>query len=161
MRKMKREVAIKESPASPRIAALKRMLGIAQLITAKLEEIEAGEQIVQEYCNAHRAELFQDKKSRATSLAEFGYEFTPHRVETSSRKITWKDVVKRLIRLPWGKAYLTTPDPKPDKIALLQDREKFTEEHKKAAGIEFCQDEQFYIRPRLETAAETVVKPAN
>jgi len=24
-----------------------------------------------------------------------------------------------------------------------------------AAGIQFCQDEQFYIRPKLETAADT------
>jgi len=43
----------------------------------------------------------------------------------------------------------------PDKNALLADREKLSAEQLTAAGIQFCQDEQFYIRPKLETAADT------
>lgn len=123
-----------------------------QAISAVLEDIAAGEALVQDYCAANRAALFWEKKSRETNLAEYGFEFTPHRVETTSRKVTWKDVVKRLARLSWGRAYLTKPEPKPDKQALLADREKFTEEQRLAAGIQFCQDEQFFIRPKLESA---------
>lgn len=125
-------------------------------ITSKESEIAAAEERVQEYCLAHRPELFIEKKSRETSLAEFGFELTPPRVETTSRKVTWKDVVARLLRLPWGKAYLNHPEPKPDKNALLADREKFTTEQLTAAGIQFVQDEQFFIRPKPETAEETV-----
>ena len=111
---------------------------------------------VHEYCTAHRADLFSDKKSRETSLAVFGFEITPPRVETANRKIKWADVVERLLRLGWGKAYVRTPEPKPDKEALLADREKLTPEQTTAAGIVFCQDEQFFIRPKPETAEDTV-----
>lgn len=122
----------------------------------KLQEcIATAEAEISSYCNAHRAELFADKKSRETTLAVFGFELTPPRVETASRKIKWADVVTRLLRLSWGKAYLNQPEPKPDKNALLADREKLTPEQLTAAGIQFCQDEQFFLRPKPETAAET------
>lgn len=121
-------------------------------LTALDDDIAAGEARVKAYCTAHARELFGDKKSRETALAVFGFELTPPRVETSSRKITWKDVVARLLRLPWGKAYVRQLEPKPDKEALLADREKLTEEQQTAAGIQFCQDEQFFIRPKPETA---------
>lgn len=123
--------------------------------TELCERIAALEHDVQAWCDAHRAEMFTERKSRETSLAVFGFEMTPPRVETSSRKIKWSDVVARLLRLPWGKAYLNRPEPKPDKQALLADREKLTPEQITAAGIQFCQDEQFFIRPKPETAAET------
>ena len=116
------------------------------------QSIAALEGDIRQYCDAHRAELFPDKKSRETTLAVFGFEFTPPRVETSSRKIKWADVVERLLRLAWGKAYLTQPEPKPDKQALLSDREKLTPEQCLAAGIQFAQDEQFFLRPKPETA---------
>ncbi len=123
-----------------------------------LECIASGEAEIASYCQRNRAQLFVDKKSRENTTAEFGFELTPPRVETSSRKIKWRDVVTRLLKLPWGKAYLKTPAPTPDKNALLADREKFTPEQLTAAGIQFCQDEQFFIRPKAETAAETVTK---
>lgn len=129
-------------------------------ITALVEAIAELEGRVQDYCTANRVSLFPDKKSRETSLAVFGFELTPHRVETASRKITWKDVVTRLLRLPWGKAYVRTPEPKPDKEALLADREKLTPEQCTSAGISFEQDEQFFIRPKPETAQATVKEAA-
>lgn len=124
-------------------------------ISLVLEDIAAGEALVQDYCTSNRSALFPEKKSRETLLAEFGFELTPHRVETSSRKVKWKDVVKRLMRLSWGKAYVNKPEPKPDKQALLADREKLTDEQQLAAGIQFCQDEQFFIRPKLDSADPT------
>jgi phage host-nuclease inhibitor protein Gam len=129
-------------------------------LTALQRGIMEVEDSVQEYCTAHRSALFAERKSRETSLAVFGFELTPPRVETASRKVKWADVVARLLRLPWGKAYLSTPEPKPDKNALLADREKLTPEQITAAGIQFCQDEQFFIRPKPETAEETVTKEA-
>ena len=124
------------------------------------EAIAELEGRVQEYCTAHRAVLFADKKSRETPLAVFGFETTPPRVETASKKIHWKDVVARLLRLAWGKAYVRLPKPQPDKEALLADREKLTAEQLVAAGIQFCQDEQFFIRPKPETAAASVKEAA-
>jgi phage host-nuclease inhibitor protein Gam len=129
-------------------------------ITGLQEDIAALEGLVLDYCTANRSTLFQELKSRETSLAVFGFELTPPRVETSSRKIKWKDVVARLLRLPWGKAYVRSPEPVPDKQALLSDREKLTQEQCVAAGIVFCQDEQFFIRPKPETAEETVKREA-
>jgi phage host-nuclease inhibitor protein Gam len=119
------------------------------------EQVAELESDIYDYCNANRASLFANKKSRETGLAEFGFELTPHRVETANKKIKWKDVVQRLLRLAWGKAYVRHPEPQPDKQAMLADREKLSEEQLTAAGIQFCQDEQFFLRPKLETAKET------
>jgi phage host-nuclease inhibitor protein Gam len=121
-------------------------------IAPVLEDIGRLETAIQDYCLAHRAELFPDKKSRETTLAEFGFEITPPRVETSSKKVRWKDVLARLLRLAWGKAYIREPEAQVDKQALLADREKLSPEQCMAAGIQFCQDEQFFIRPKPETA---------
>lgn len=129
-------------------------------LTRQQKEIGEAETVIFEYCLANRAAMFAEKKSRETGLAIFGFEMTPPRVETSSRKIAWKDVVARLLKLSWGKAYINTPAPKPDKDALLADREKLTPEQLTAAGIQFCQDEQFFIRPKPETAAETPAQEA-
>ncbi|MCX6908126.1 MAG: host-nuclease inhibitor Gam family protein [Verrucomicrobia bacterium] len=129
-------------------------------LTRQQKEIAADEAYIMQFCEANRAGIFPKLKSRETSLAVFGFEMTPPRVETSSRKVTWKDVVARLLKLSWGKAYINTPAPKPDKDALLADREKLTPEQQTAAGIQFCQDEQFYIRPKPETAAETPAQEA-
>jgi len=115
-------------------------------------DIADAEATIQAYCHANRGELFPDKKSRETALAVFGFEMTPPRVETTSRKIRLKDVVERLLRLPWGKAYLRTPEPSLDRTALLADRERLTPEQLGAAGVQFCQDEQFFLRPKPETA---------
>lgn len=129
-------------------------------ITSREKEIALAEEAVLEYSTANRAALFADKKSRETGLATFGFELTPHRVETGNKKIKWKDVVARLTRLPWGKVYVRKPAPQPDKEQLLADREKLTPEQLTAAGVQFCQDEQFFIRPKPETADDMSVKEA-
>lgn len=141
------EVAIIERTHQPRI-------------TSFLERIQEAEEAIQDYCKANREWLFVEKKSRETNLAEFGFELTPYRVEREG-KLTWKDVVKRLNRLKaWGRAYVRKPEPQPDKQALLTDRNKLTEAQLTAAGIRFERDEQFFIRPKPESAGETVRKAA-
>ncbi|MGO8677746.1 MAG: host-nuclease inhibitor Gam family protein [Limisphaerales bacterium] len=124
-------------------------------ISNLLDEIAEFESGIQDYCIAHRAALFASKKSRETTLAEFGFELTPPRVETAGKKVKWKEVVGRLLRLSWAAAYVRQPEPQPDKQALLADREKLSPEQCMAAGIRFCQDEQFFIRPKPETASTT------
>jgi phage host-nuclease inhibitor protein Gam len=121
-------------------------------LAALREEIAVREAAIRDYCEAHRAELFADKKSRETNLAVYGYELTPPRVETASRRLKWSDVIERLKRLPWGQAYLRIPEPRLDKEALLADRERLNQEQLIAAGLRFAQDEQFFIRPKPETA---------
>lgn len=129
----------------------------APALATSAAAIAEAEVVVHEYCAAHRAALFPDKKSRETASGVFGFELTPPRVEPASRKIKWADVVARLLRLDWGKAYVRTPEPKPDKEALLADREKLTPEQLVAAGIQFAQNEQFFIRPKADTAEETKI----
>ncbi|HXP63118.1 MAG TPA: host-nuclease inhibitor Gam family protein [Dongiaceae bacterium] len=124
-------------------------------ISNLLEEIAESEANIQDYCLAHRGALFSSKKSRETNLAEFGFELTPPRVETASKKVKWKEVVGRLLRLSWAAVYVRRPEPQPDKQALLADREKLSPEQCLAAGIRFCQDEQFFIRPKPQTASPT------
>lgn len=122
-------------------------------LTALDDEIADLEAAAQSYCVALRADLFPAKKSRETALAEYGFELTPPRVETASKKITWKDVVARCQRMGQAAlAYVRQPEPKPDKEALLADREKLSPEMQTAMGIRFAQDEQFFIRPKPETA---------
>ena len=124
-------------------------------ISNLLAEIAESEANIQDYCLAHRGSLFSAKKSRETNLAEFGFELTPPRVETASKKVKWKEVAGRLLGLSWAAAYVRRPEPQPDKQALLADREKLSPEQRQAAGIRFCQDEQFYIRPKPQTATPT------
>jgi phage host-nuclease inhibitor protein Gam len=124
------------------------------------EQLNAAENAVQDYCEAHRAELFTDKKSRDTLTAIIGYEFTPWRVETGRKKITWKEVIGRLQDLDWGGTYVKDGDPKLDKEALLRDQAELDDKKQLAAGIKFERDEQFFIRPKSKIADQTVVKEA-
>jgi phage host-nuclease inhibitor protein Gam len=123
-------------------------------ITDLLERISDGETAVQDYCTARRAELFPDKKSRETVTAVFGFELTPWRVEPL-KKIKLAEIIERLKRLPWGKLYLRAPKVTLDREALLKDRERIKEQHCAQGGFQFAQDEQFFIRPKPETAADS------
>lgn len=127
----------------------------AAKIDTLLTDIAEAEADILDYSTANRATLFTDAKSIDLPSAVIGFEFTPPRVETTSKRIKWSDVIARLGRLGWGKAYLTTPEPKLDKNALLADRTNLTPEQQLTAGIRFVQDEQFFIRPKLETAPDT------
>jgi phage host-nuclease inhibitor protein Gam len=115
-------------------------------------QVAEGEAEIMVYCEANRSTLFTERKSRETPLAVFGFELTPWRVESSSKKLTWAKVVERLQRLVWGDAYLRFGDPKVDKDALLRDREQLNAEQLMAAGIRFDRDEKFFLRPKPETA---------
>ncbi|MCX6901711.1 MAG: host-nuclease inhibitor Gam family protein [Verrucomicrobia bacterium] len=128
-------------------------------ITKKEAEITLDEETILAFCAANRGGLFTDKKSRETSLAVFGFEMTPHRVETANKKIKWADVIKRAVKASWSKVYVRAKLSL-DKDALLADRETLTPEKQTALGIQFCQDEQFFIRPKPETAAETPAQEA-
>jgi phage host-nuclease inhibitor protein Gam len=119
------------------------------------DEIAALEELVYEHCLANRGVLFPEKKSRETASAVFGFETTPPRVETVSRKVTWKEVVKRALRLDWAKKYVTTPDAVPNKQSLIADRNVLTAGQKSDLGVQFLQDEMFFIRPKSEIAEGT------
>jgi phage host-nuclease inhibitor protein Gam len=123
-------------------------------IQSSAADIADAEAAIRDYCDANRAGLFAEKKSRETGLAVFGFEMTPPRVETAHRKIKWADVLERLRRAKWGLAYIRTRESL-DKEALLADRDKLTPEQVTAAGVQFVQDEQFFLRPKPETAADS------
>lgn len=130
-------------------------------ITELQDQITAVSGDVQDYCHAHRASLFLDAKSRKTPLATYGYELTPHRVEPINRKVKLRDIVQRLLSLrPWGHVYVRYPEPTLNKEALLADRNSLTAEQLWEAGVQICQDEQFYIRPTPEMAEDTVSSAA-
>lgn len=125
-------------------------------LAALREEIAAREAAILGYCQAHRQELFAERKSRETSLAVYGFELTPPRVETAGRRIKWADVIERLKRLAWGSAYLRIPEPRLDKEALLADRDRLSAEQLQSAGLRFTQEEQFFIRPKPESAQNSL-----
>lgn len=133
------EITRIEKEHSPKLAAL-------------ADRIRAEESTILSYCESNRTELFPDKKSRETTVATIGFEITPPRVEPANKKITQKQIIERLQRLDWGDVYIRYSDPKLNKDALLADRETLTPEQRTAAGIQFVQDEQFFIRPKLESA---------
>ena len=124
-------------------------------LMAVRDNIRATEENVQAYCKAHRAELFPETKSRETALAHFGFELTPWRVELASRRLKIRDVIQRLLRSAWGKVYLRQPDPQLDKEMILADRQTLTPERLAEAGLQITRDEQFFVRPKLETAEAT------
>ena len=130
-----------------------QMLALAK----RIEVREAG---VFVYCQQHRAQLFPDKKSIDFLLATVGYRTEPPSVEKCFRRDTWSAIAQRLEALPWGSRYVNIPEPEVDKKALLADREKLSAEQLSEAGIRFEQDEQFYITPKSEVAARTVLEAA-
>ena len=154
--KVARIVSLKNQYTAARAAADAEVIAVENrhqlTLTTLADKIAEAETEAFDYCAAHRDGLFCEKKSRETALAVFGFELTPPRVETSSRRIAVKDVVTRLLRLTWGRAYVRQAAPALDKNALLADRERLTDEQCLAAGIQFLQDEQFFIRPKPETA---------
>jgi phage host-nuclease inhibitor protein Gam len=127
---------------------------------ALCKRIEVREAGVFVYCQQHRAQLFPDKKSIDFLLATVGYRTEPPSVEKSSRKDTWTAVAQRLEASAWGIRYITIPEPEVDKKALLADRDKLSQEQLAEAGIRFEQDELFYITPKSEVAARTVLEAA-
>jgi phage host-nuclease inhibitor protein Gam len=123
-------------------------------------QIEAREAAVFIYCQQHRAELFPEKKSVDFLLATVGFRTEPPSVEKNYKKDTWTAVARRLEALEWGAAYVTTPEPEPDKKALLRDRQALTAGQLGQAGIRFEQDEVFYITPRSEVSGTTTLRAA-
>jgi phage host-nuclease inhibitor protein Gam len=124
------------------------------------KQIEVREAGVFVYCQQHRAQLFPDKKSIDFLLATVGFRTEPPSVEKNSRKDTWSSIAARLATLEWGSRYVNTPEPEVDKKALLADREKISAGQLSEAGIRFEQDELFYITPKSEVAAKTVLEAA-
>jgi phage host-nuclease inhibitor protein Gam len=124
------------------------------------KQIEVREAGVFVYCQQHRAQLFPDKKSIDFLLATVGFRTEPPSVEKGCRKDTWTAIAQRLEALPWGSRYVNMPEPEVDKKALLADRDKLSLEQLSEAGLRFEQDEIFYITPKSEVAARTVLEAA-
>ncbi len=122
------------------------------------KQIEVREAGVFVYCQQHRAQLFPGKKSIDFLLATVGFRTEPPSVEKNFRKDTWSAIAQRLEALEWGARYVSTPEPEVDKQALLADREKLSAGQLSEAGIRFEQDELFYITPKSEVAARTVLE---
>jgi phage host-nuclease inhibitor protein Gam len=131
-----------------------------RLLLSLGKQIEAREAGVFVYCQQHRAQLFPDKKSIDFLLATVGFRTEPPSVEKCFKRDTWSIIAKRLETLDWGARYVLTPEPEVDKKSLLADRDRLTGEQLAEAGIRFEQDELFYITPKSEVAAKTVMQAA-
>ena len=129
-------------------------------VTALCKQIESKEVSVHLFCERNRETLFTDRKSIELLLASVGFEFTPYRVEKTISKDTWETIVTRLESVEWGADFIRQGNPAVDKNALLAARETLTPEQLNEAKIRFERDEQFFIRPKSEVAADTVVKEA-
>ena len=125
-------------------------------ILATSHQIDAKEAGIYVYCQANRATLFSQKKSIDLLLATVGFETNPPSVEKLAKKDTWTSIAARLANLDWGQAYIVEPDPEISKTKLIADRAKLTAEQLKQVGIAITQEEQFFIRPKSQIAADTV-----
>ena len=129
-------------------AVAKRHQERINLLTDDCAQLETR---IHDYCDAHRAEVLGDKKSRETPLCVLGYRLST-RVEPANRKIKWADVVQRLQRLVWGEAYLKYKEPSVNKDALHADKDQLTPEALAAAGVRFVSEDTFYLEAKPETA---------
>lgn len=119
---------------------------------------EAGAYV---YCTAHRRNLFgDDRKSIETPLATVGFEWNPPYVEKLAKGDTEKAIAHRLASTEWGADYVIDADPTLSKKKLIADREKLSESQLATVGIRICQDEQFFIRPKSQIAADTTAQAA-
>ena len=151
--KLKLELtSLKAAVAARQTDIEKRYAGEICELTHDVAEAESR---IRDYCLANRGTLFLDKKSRHSLSAEIGFELTPWRVERAGKKITWKEVVRRLLALTWGQLYIRHPEPEVNKEALLSDREKLSETDQATLAIRFARDEQFFIRPVADQAEPT------
>lgn len=118
---------------------------------------------VQNYCMTHRIELITDKRKSIDLVnAELGFRTTPHAVTKRVSKETWEQIALRLAGLTLrlsdgtvldcGELYVREPAPQVNKEALLNDRKRLTEEQLRVMGLEFSQEEHFYIEPKAEIA---------
>ncbi len=119
-------------------------------------ELQAKEAGVYVFCQANRRSLFPDKKSMDLLMATVGYELNPPSVEKLSKRDTWSEIATRLAALEWGQPYIIEPAPEISKARLLADRDKLAAHQLHQVGLAFHQEEQFFIRPKSEVAADTV-----
>lgn len=135
-------------------------------LTRSIATKEAG---VQLYCQQHRATEFSTRKSIDLTLAVIGFEDTPASVEKVG-KVTWEEIAERMAGLVLADAagattfdgddYVNYGKPTLDKIAVKRDADLIPAEVFKTVGIRIEKDEIFYIRPKSDVAADTVVREA-
>ena len=116
-----------------------------------IETLEASAYI---WCQQNPA-AFADKKSIDFTSAIVGFRTCPVKVAPLFGKDSDKSIARRLEALEWGEPYLTYPDPKPNKEAILADRNKLTADQLRQAGIKFEQEEVFYIEPKSQVVEAT------
>ena len=106
---------------------------------------------VETWVRANKEQLFTEPRSRTYNRAEIGLRLGQWAVGTL-KGVTQKEAVKRLLKFRWGKQYVRHAEPTLDKAALLKDRETIKPERLLAAGLEFAQDESFFITPNKDAA---------
>lgn len=123
-------------------------------------QIEIGVASTYMFCQDHRAELFAEKKTLETLLAEVGFRTSPPAVEKLKSKDTWGQIALRLQVTDWGKDYIREADPEVNKQALITDRSTLDEAELKKIGITITQEENFFIEPKSQVAERTVKQAA-
>lgn len=150
---VRRRIALTQARAAMEAAQAnieKRFEAQIQELTDECAELETA---VREYTEAHRSEVLGDKKSRETPLCTFGFRLST-RVEPANRRIKWGEVVERLTRCVWGGRFLRFKAPDVNKQALLDARDILDAKQLDQAGIRFVSEDNFYLDPKPETAAQ-------
>jgi phage host-nuclease inhibitor protein Gam len=128
-------------------------------MAALARQIEWDEAAAQVWAERNKAE-FGERKNLDLVMATVGFETTPHRVEMVNSKDKWGKVARRMEALDWAEDYLRQPDQEVNKQRLLTDRTKLTRQQLAEAGIEFAQDENFFIRPKSQVLQPSVKEAA-
>lgn len=146
-------LAAKDAEHAKTIAALNSHHDTA--CQAERERLGTLEASVRLFVTTNRSKLFPDEngpKSKSYHNAMIGFRLNPPSVAAMVKGDTEKMIAERLADTEWGGIYMDWI-PKLNKDALLRDREKLAPEQRGEVGIQFSQEEVFFMKSNLDPEA--------
>lgn len=150
-----REIEIERRTLHLEIEAAKKRIEDehAERITEITDELQAMVQQLQAWSDRHRAE-FGDRKSMILTHGEMGWRMSPPALQTL-KKVTWKEVLKRLGALKFRRFIRIKPEVAKD--VILTHRDKLAARGLLAKiGVEVVQEDVFFVEPKIEEASVEV-----
>lgn len=122
----------------------------AEQIEAAQKNAQTHHDIVEAWAEVNKAE-FDKVRSIDFARGVVGYRLGTFKV-TTTKGVTFKDAIKLLLRLPWGKQFVRIKEEL-DREAIIANREKLTAQQMAKAGIAIEQEDRFYLEPKADEPA--------
>ena len=116
---------------------------IDSLTTQAAGKIEA----LRSWAEAHPQEFPKDRRSVAFVHGQVGFRTNPPKVEKTSKKLTWEDVLKNMRQDPTLRPFIRQPEPELNKQALIDARDTLSKDALQGVGLRIVQGETFYVEP--------------